>query len=499
MKPTPVLQLSEAANYKRSSRNHRLSRAVTVALLLTAMFSTVSPAPSATASSLGDNIVAIARGQLHVAEAGARDCNVYSFATGSGGTAGCPNGYRTEPWCSAFAKWVWQGAGVADTQMLNSAASTFYQYGIKHGTYHAFGSGYIPQPGDAVMFGSPGNTEHVGLVESAGPTYPTVINGNFPSSVERQSNQSSNGNGALIYGYTSPVGSWQPSIGAEGRPLYISNIAADNAYMKQGIGGTWIPEFSPAVRSAVASDNTNGVYYAVLDSLGQLWIKQGISGTWSMISDGVADFSLTSDPQNGLAIGTIATNGNAYVKQGLGGTWTPISNNVRQIALASDAAHGLYITQVSTAGSLLVKQGVSGTWTPLSTGVQQVSVTTDPSHGPYFATVSTTGDVSIKAGVGGVWTPIGSGHRQVAIASDSISGLTVLALSTGGVLFGKQGIGGTWTPLTDNMSQVDITSDPKTGVTIAAVRPAGGVYAKSGLFGQWVPLSDTSSQVALPR
>jgi hypothetical protein len=89
-------------------------------------------------------------------------------------------------WCSAFAKWVWNQAGI-NTTGIDTESGSFFGYGAAHGTLTA-----TPHVGDAVVFnlhrGSNGdpvqdadghyNADHVGLVVAvAGSTF-TMVGGN---------------------------------------------------------------------------------------------------------------------------------------------------------------------------------------------------------------------------------------------------------------------------------------------------------------------------------
>jgi hypothetical protein len=67
---------------------------------------------------------------------------------------------------------------------IDGAAASFCQWGVAHGTWHAAGSGYTPQPGDAVVYGlnSAGTyADHVAIVTShtAGEAGPNVVNGDW--------------------------------------------------------------------------------------------------------------------------------------------------------------------------------------------------------------------------------------------------------------------------------------------------------------------------------
>ncbi len=191
----------------------------------------VSGIAPASASQVGDSAAQIALSQLgpnmsagNIENPMGSGCNKYTGAL-YGASSGCAPGYGNKgvyefPWCADFATWVWQQAG-ANTSGLNSEAYSFYAYGVAHGTWHAAGSGYTPQPGDAVVYGlSANHAAHVGIVASSGKNPPDVVQGNWdynpygsaewgvawdPGGVDYD---------ATISGYVTPVAGSTPSGGS---------------------------------------------------------------------------------------------------------------------------------------------------------------------------------------------------------------------------------------------------------------------------------------------
>jgi hypothetical protein len=76
------------------------------------------------------------------------------------------NGGNAEYWCADFAKWAWENSGL-DVSGLTAAAGSFATYGETYDTLHT-SSSYIPQVGDAIVYGWDGNSyaDHVGIVTS---------------------------------------------------------------------------------------------------------------------------------------------------------------------------------------------------------------------------------------------------------------------------------------------------------------------------------------------
>jgi len=93
---------------------------------------------------------------------------------------------ENETWCSDFAKWVWQQAGVTvDMNTINAASLTFYTWGQQQGETMTADS-TTPAVGDAVLFYPPGQanagiySDHVGIVvgvNSDGTV--NLVNGDF--------------------------------------------------------------------------------------------------------------------------------------------------------------------------------------------------------------------------------------------------------------------------------------------------------------------------------
>jgi hypothetical protein len=137
--------------------------------------------------SLRQRIVAIAESQVgYTTNPSDSYCNKYS-AYWKAGTPNCPGGNYREEWCADFAAWVWKQAGALVTYQfvngdLNSSAASFYEWGVRQGTWHPVGSGYPPQPGDVAVYGlDPANlyAAHVAVVTNVSPgaRWPNVING----------------------------------------------------------------------------------------------------------------------------------------------------------------------------------------------------------------------------------------------------------------------------------------------------------------------------------
>jgi hypothetical protein len=171
---------------------------------------------------LGERIVSTAESQLgYRTDPPNTYCNKFSAFFYSGNDD-CNNSNLDEEWCADFAAWVWLKAGALVTYQyvsgdLNASAASFYEWGVRHGTWHPVGSRYVPQPGDVAVYGLNTSTlvaSHVAIVVSNDPgdRGPNVVNGDGDrtgySVVETGTDQfkaDTPGAGAYLSGYTSPT------------------------------------------------------------------------------------------------------------------------------------------------------------------------------------------------------------------------------------------------------------------------------------------------------
>ena len=166
----------------------------------TAARSAAKSAATAADASLGTKIVNLALGQVGLATTPAEtsfsgiDCDPFSTldAAFSPNADGCgPDSThnvenQNEEWCSDFSKWAWAQAGVTENMnTLNAGANSFYSWALADGQTPVADSG-TPQPGDAVLFYSPGTVtaskyaDHVGLISSVNADGTVdMVNGDF--------------------------------------------------------------------------------------------------------------------------------------------------------------------------------------------------------------------------------------------------------------------------------------------------------------------------------
>jgi hypothetical protein len=122
------------------------------------------------------------------------DCNPYTaMVNSSAPTAGCGTNPAfgtqdaSELWCSDFAKWAWERAGVtSDLGLLTPGSDSFYAWGQAQGESLPVDP-TDPQVGDAVVFYPYGDTpsgtsyaDHVGIITAVNPNSSiNLVNGDF--------------------------------------------------------------------------------------------------------------------------------------------------------------------------------------------------------------------------------------------------------------------------------------------------------------------------------
>jgi len=150
-------------------------------------------ASSADATTIRQRIVSLAEQQI-----GYHDHGYY-----------CTKFGPCETWCSLFVTWVWRNAGVP----VPSLAFTGYLYDWSRASTYVLGPRGVPQPGDAVLFGTgPWTVDtslHTGIVEAVYPGFLVTIEGDSLHGVRRYvvplSNPQQVGEPGPIYAYGSPV------------------------------------------------------------------------------------------------------------------------------------------------------------------------------------------------------------------------------------------------------------------------------------------------------
>jgi hypothetical protein len=128
-----------------------------------------------------------------------------------------------EEWCSLFAAWVWQHAGVSlpGSTATYGYSGSLYTWAREHG--RVLPPSATPAPGDAVFYGAgPSESAHVGIVQRVYPDGRiTTIEGNYANKVSGiglflPADASKAGETAPIYGYAQPPAANSPKTGGAG-------------------------------------------------------------------------------------------------------------------------------------------------------------------------------------------------------------------------------------------------------------------------------------------
>jgi CHAP domain len=141
----------------------------------------VSPtAPIAGASGTGARIVAAAAGEVGQAEQPPGSNDSPRIAMYRSATAGNPG---PGPWCAYFVSWACKQAGVPlmDHGQGSGSVDAVYSWAQSAGRAESASSGYVPKPGDLIVF-----HEHIGIVENVLPGGRIqTIEGNYSDKVSR--------------------------------------------------------------------------------------------------------------------------------------------------------------------------------------------------------------------------------------------------------------------------------------------------------------------------
>jgi hypothetical protein len=177
----------------RARRERGDPRVKRIVCCIAAVCALLLTAPAAFASSTRSRIVKLAARQIGYREPG-------NFCTKYG---------PCELWCSLFVTWVWRHEGVP----VPSLAFTGYMYDWAQRNTAVIAPSGVPQPGDAVLFGTGPQTVatsvHTGIVQAVYPGYLVTIEGDVLHGVRRfvvpVGDPQGIGEPGPIYGYAAPV------------------------------------------------------------------------------------------------------------------------------------------------------------------------------------------------------------------------------------------------------------------------------------------------------
>ena len=362
---------------------------------MAAQESAASRARSATgrAGTVTQSIARIALSQVGVGDTPAVqnfngvDCDPYTTLVGPAtpNSDGC--GYdqtfrvenENEEWCSDFAKWAWEQAGVtADMNAINTGADSFYDWGLDQGETMPIDS-VSPQVGDAVVFFPPGtitpvtDADHVGIVTAVnGDGTVNLVNGDSPGST----------NITVQYDTDITLRTWASQVWSPGEQ--------------------WVFVTPPGTaQQAVPHASITGPPVAV-------------AGT-------AADFAATASEPGGSISQYQWTFGDGATSTGQSATATgPATSHV----FANAGLQTVTMTATSSFGTVTIR-----TWN-VDVVSASSAVTTTPSHSVWYSTVPVDPDLFLRAADGSLaeesWDGASWLRQDLPGAPSPGSGLTAL-------------------------------------------------------------------------
>ncbi|ONI85629.1 hypothetical protein ALI22I_28055 [Saccharothrix sp. ALI-22-I] len=452
-----------------------MSIKTTVRRTVTAALATAVLAPVLALASIGS---AVADGRTDIRDLARANINHKTCDMNSLGVRGYMGSCEAaHAWCADFARWVWRNAGFS-IDRLNAGAGSFYLYGQNNGTLH-IDPGYVPQIGDAVVFGYVGNSsaEHVALVDTVNGTSMTTINGNFGGTPLTSSVRYATGGARVgqyvgsqrISAFVSPAGAGDSARALTKR---IGVLTEGKVLGKQGdLDAGWA---NPIHGGGVVKSKFDGDMVGVLDSAGVLWVKQGVyEQDWFRQTENVKDFALESATGR---VGVVFNDGSATVKEGgPQGHWVPQGTGVAELTMSGD-----WIGAVTTEGKALVKQGgLKADWTDQTAGVKRLEI--DAKAGR-IGVLTVDGRVVVKdGGLNGTdWV-----EQAPNVVDFELSGTWIGVVQSGGTASVKEGaLRAEWGSRLDGIKDVEI--DAAIG-RLGFLRTDNTLVAKDGgIYGtQW--------------
>lgn len=83
-----------------------------------------------------------------------------------------------QPWCAAAVRQWYADAGASVPPKGAASCDVWVAWATKRGRWFPVSSGYVPQPGDAVVYGVPGDANHIGVLVRATTRGGRAVEGN---------------------------------------------------------------------------------------------------------------------------------------------------------------------------------------------------------------------------------------------------------------------------------------------------------------------------------
>ncbi len=191
----PTAKPSNTATPAAAGGSSSFAGMLTSAMGPGAVGATSPTTPLAAAGGAGSAIVAAAAGEVGQAEQPPGSNDSPRIAQYRAATAGAPG---PGPWCAYFASWACRQAGtpVGDHGEGFGSVDALYAWAQRSGRAHPGGAGYVPKPGDLIVF-----NEHIGVVEGVLPNGQIqTIEGNSSDQVSRRTHAAGDAVGYVATG-----------------------------------------------------------------------------------------------------------------------------------------------------------------------------------------------------------------------------------------------------------------------------------------------------------
>ena len=326
------------------------------------------------AGTVTQSIASIALGQVGIGDTPAArnfsgvDCDPYTTLVGSvtPNSDGC--GYdpafkvenENEEWCSDFAQWVWEQAGVtANMSAINAGSDSFYDWGLDQGETMPIDSTF-PQAGDAVVFFPPGSTtpatyaDHVGIVTAVNADGTVnLVNGDFlgtsNTTVQYDTDITLKTWASEVWSrgeqwvFVAPPGTAQqaaPHASIAGPPVTVAGTAANFAVTASEAGGsisqyqwTFGDGATSTGRTAAATGRTTSHVFA---NAGLQTVTMTATSSFGTVTTGTwnvdvvsASSAVTTTPSHSVYYSTVPVDQNLFLRTADGGlaeeSWDGVS------------------------------------------------------------------------------------------------------------------------------------------------------------------------------
>lgn len=436
----------------------------------------VTPASAAT----GADIVNIANANL-----GKGYCSTNS-AGGKGFNNSCTaNNGTGELWCGDFVSWVWQQAGVP----VPATNPAYVPSWINTSAYHPLSSGYVPQPGDAVVFGNdkyPTQGSHISIATDYSNGLLSDIGGD-------------EGGGGNPWWSTSTVkvdegsgSAWNPHnklFAGTGDEMWVLGYVSSGASALN-------------LSSQVTAIGKDGLlYHEVRDANGTLSGFQPVGGYQGATRFAARSVAVAGMPGGSAQLVAVGNDGNAYhnirYANGTWQGWGPLNFAASQVAIAAMPDRSAQVLAMAPDGTLYhnIRFTPSGSWQGFRAllgyaggstfQARAAAITGLPDGSAQLVAVGFDGNayhnIRHANGTWQGWSPLGVAASSVAAAGMPTGGSAQFVIvGSGGTVFHNirkaDGTWQGWRSLGFTATRVAIAAIGDGSAQVLAEAPDGTVY-----------------------